>query len=277
MSIFKQNCNCALIAGSHFANQCAPKRREAEKAKREEEKAKREEEKAKREAQRQAARESDPDWQRRHKLYLQHKAREEAEAKAKSDQQAAEVREQARRDAEQRLEAQRRAHLRLQAKLEADRKAKLEADAKKAIEEEARAEVLAKEEPKREANLDDWSVPQPGDTLVSWAEERHPKKASGDDASTVASETSWLPQPAAKGLWGLYFTKAEAERLKKVKAALSELHWLQKQVDAGKKMELDRSQFAKIHGKHAEKRRKDLENSDVLRMERAGYQVRERF
>jgi len=183
------------------------------------------------------------------------------------------------KDAFQRLEAQRQAHLRLLAKAEADRqKAKAQVEAEK--------QKVEKEEVKQKANLDDWSVPQPGDdwsvpqpgkTLVSWTDES-PKKSSGDDASTVASETSssWLP-PKQKTVYGLYFHKAEAEKLKKVKAALRELDWLQKQVDAGKKMELDPAQYAKIHGKHAEKRRKQLEESDVLRMERAGYQVRDRY
>lgn len=215
---------------------------------------------------RQEQREQDPEWQRRHDAYLRRQAKRDAEAKAEADRKAAEAKAQA----DQRLKAKREAHQQLLAKLEADRQ--------KAQQE---AKAPAADEQKAQADLDDWTAPKAGPHLKSWTEE------DSDDASTVATETNQVLERRERhrapekrehhrGPF-LYFNNDEAQRLQKVKAALAELDWLQKQVDAGKKCELDRSQFAKIHGKHAEKRLKELKESEVLKMERAGYKLREKY
>jgi hypothetical protein len=297
-AVFRQMCNCALLSGSHFADKCAQEAKRKEWAQRasakKQKQLERDEKNAARQQEwqaRQEKREQDPEWQRRHAAYLRYQAKRDAEAKAQADREAAEAKAAAQWEADQRLKAQRKAHQQMLAKLEADRqKAQQDAADEQKAQQEAADEQKAKlgkgkgngppkaaDEQSAQADLDDWAAPQPGPFLKSWTDE------PSDDASTVASETSHVPkvQPVAaavhRGPVVRYFYKEEARRLQKVKAALAELYWLQKQVDAGKKCELDRSQFAKIHGKHAQKRLKELEESDVLKMERAGYQLRDKY
>lgn len=94
------------------------------------------------------------------------------------------------------------------------------------------------------------------------------KEDHGDDASTVVSESARLP-PRPR----LAFTAAESRMLTKVKCELQEIYEIQKQIDAGRKMELQLWQWRKVDGKHAQNRRKELEQSAVLQMEKTGYQT----
>jgi hypothetical protein len=260
---FRPMCSCSLLPGSHFADKCKVVADRQARAQRhfewQQRKLEREERQAANEQKRKARqeeREQDP----KHAAYLERQAKRDAA--------------QAKRDAEAKAEAReargREAHLRFLAQLRAQ---------KIADEQKVHQEVADEPKLQQGADVNDWSAPKLGDSFLKNLPEESSKKEKqvADDASTVASETTYVPESRQHRGPFLYFTKAEAQRLEKVKSALNELNYLQKQVDAGKKYELDRSQFAKIHGKHAEKRRKELEESDVIRMERAGYQLRDKY